>query len=66
MVLWNYKLPRSSFNEASQFLTIDQIRHTILTVKLVKPKKGVFTNEVNYLLFSFYYSGYPHLHCKIR
>lgn len=50
LVLWNYKLPRSSFNEASQFLTIDQIRHTILTVKLVKPKKGVFTNEVNYLL----------------
>ena len=39
LVLWNYKLPRSSFNEASQFLTIDQIRHTILTVKLVKPKK---------------------------
>ncbi|KAL6453458.1 hypothetical protein SBY92_005027 [Candida maltosa Xu316] len=50
LILWNYKLPQSSFNQASQFLTIDQIRHSILTVKLVKPKKGIFTNEVDYLL----------------
>lgn len=49
LILWNYKLPQSSFNQASQFLTIDQIRHSILAVKLVKPKKGVFTDEVNYL-----------------
>ncbi|KAG7661066.1 NUP170 [[Candida] subhashii] len=50
LVLWNYNLPQSSFNRAAQFLTIDQIRHTILTVKLVKPKKGVFLDEINYLL----------------
>ncbi|KAK6460897.1 nuclear pore complex subunit [Scheffersomyces coipomensis] len=50
LLLWNYKLPQSSFNQSSQFLTIDQIRHTILTVKLVKPKAGVFVKEVNYLL----------------
>ncbi|EAZ63407.2 nuclear pore complex subunit [Scheffersomyces stipitis CBS 6054] len=50
LVLWNYKVPQSSFNQSSQFLTIDQIRHTILTVKLVKPKPGVFVPEVNYLL----------------
>lgn len=50
LVLWNYKVPQSSFNTASQFLTIDQIRHSILAVKLVRPKPGVFVAEVNYLL----------------
>lgn len=50
LVFWNYKAPLSSFNKSSQFLTIDQIRHSILTVKLVKPKEGVFVKEVNYLL----------------
>jgi Nuclear pore complex subunit len=50
LVLWNYSIPQSSFNQSSQFLTIDQIRHTILTVKLVKPKAGVFVEDVNYLL----------------
>lgn len=50
LVFWNYKLPQSSFNKLSQFLTIDQIRHSILTVKLVKPKPGVFVAEVNFLL----------------
>ncbi|QWU89326.1 hypothetical protein CA3LBN_003649 [Candidozyma haemuli] len=50
LVFWNYKLPQSSFNKSSQFLTIDQIRHSILTVKLVKSKPGVFVKEVNYLL----------------
>ncbi|KAK6454097.1 nuclear pore complex subunit [Scheffersomyces xylosifermentans] len=50
LVLWNYKVPQSSFNQSSQFLTIDQIRHTILTVKLVRPKPGVFVADVNYLL----------------
>lgn len=50
LVFWNYQVPQSSFNKSSQFLTIDQIRHSILTVKLVKPKPGVFVAEVNYLL----------------
>lgn len=50
LVFWNYKLPQSSFNKSSQFLTIDQIRHSILTVKLVKPKKGVFVADVSHLL----------------
>lgn len=50
LVLWNYKVPQSSFNKSSQFLTIDQIRHSILTVKLVKPKPGVFVKDVNHLL----------------
>ncbi|CAI5757874.1 unnamed protein product [Candida verbasci] len=50
LIFWNYKLPQSSFNQSSQFLTIDQIKHSILQVQLVKPKKGVFLEEVNYLL----------------
>lgn len=50
LIFWNYKLPQSSFNKSSQFLTIDQIRHSILTVKLVRPKPGVFVKDVNYLL----------------
>lgn len=50
LVFWNYKLPQLSFNKLSQFLTIDQIRHSILTVKLVKPKPGVFVKEVSHLL----------------
>ncbi|CUM67442.1 uncharacterized protein PRCAT00005138001 [Priceomyces carsonii] len=50
LVLWNYKVPQSSFNSSTQFLTIDQIRHSILAVKLVEPKAGVFVKEVNYLL----------------
>ncbi|OVF05161.1 putative nucleoporin [Clavispora lusitaniae] len=50
LVFWNYKAPSSSFNKSSQFLTIDQIRHSILTVKIVKPKAGVFLKEVSHLL----------------
>lgn len=50
LVLWNYSVPQSSFNKSSQFLTIDQIRHSILAVKLVKPRPGVFVAEANYLL----------------
>lgn len=50
LILWNYQLPQSSFNQSSQFLTIDQIRHSIIAVELVKPKKGVFVEEVNHLL----------------
>lgn len=50
LVFWNYLLPQSSFNHSSQFLTIDQIRHSIITVALVKPKKDVFVEGVNHLL----------------
>lgn len=50
LVLWNYTLPLSSFNKSSQFLTIDQLRHTILAVGLAKPKPGVFVADANYLL----------------
>lgn len=50
LVLWNYSIPQSSFNQSTQFLTIDHIRHSILTVKLAKPKPGVFVKEVNHLL----------------
>lgn len=50
LILWNYKVPQSSFNKASQFLVIDQIRHSILQAKVVKPKPGIFVKEVNYLL----------------
>ncbi|GEQ68699.1 hypothetical protein JCM33374_g2367 [Metschnikowia sp. JCM 33374] len=50
LLFWNYRLPQSSFNKAHQFLTIDSIRHSILTVKLVRPKKGVFVDDANFLL----------------
>lgn len=50
LILWNYKIPQSSFNKSTQFLTIDQIKHSILTVKLVRPKPDVFVKEVNHLL----------------
>lgn len=50
LILWNYKAPQSSFNHANQFLTIDQIRHSILSVKLAKPRPGVFVKDINYML----------------
>lgn len=50
LLLWNYRIPQSSFNKSSQFLTIDQIQNSILTVKLVKPKEGVFSKEISHLL----------------
>ncbi|KAI5969138.1 NUP170 [Candida margitis] len=50
LMLWNYRIPQSSFNKSSQFLTIDQIQNTVLAVKLVKPKEGVFAKEINHLL----------------
>jgi nuclear pore complex protein Nup155 len=50
LVMWNYKIPQSSFNTSSQFLTIDQVRNSILTVKVVKPRADVFVKEVNWLL----------------
>lgn len=50
LIFWNYQLPQSSFNQSSQFLTIDQIRHSIITVALVRPKKDVFVDEVKHIL----------------
>ncbi|KAI3407025.2 NUP170 [Candida oxycetoniae] len=50
LILWNHKIPQSSFNSSTQFLTLDQIKNTILAVKLVKPKEGIFLKEINYLL----------------
>ncbi|OBA20947.1 nucleoporin-domain-containing protein [Metschnikowia bicuspidata var. bicuspidata NRRL YB-4993] len=50
LLFWNYKLPQSSFNKAHQFLTIDLVRHSILAVDLVRPKKGVFVDDANFLL----------------
>lgn len=50
LILWNYRVPQSSFNHSTQFLVIDQIRHTILQVKLAKPKPNIFVKEVNYIL----------------
>lgn len=50
LILWNYRAPQSSFNKLTQFLTIDAINHTILTVKVVRPKPGVFVEDVKYLL----------------
>ncbi|ODV95823.1 hypothetical protein PACTADRAFT_49270 [Pachysolen tannophilus NRRL Y-2460] len=45
LILWDYE----EVNDA-KYSTIDEFKHTILTVKLVKPKKGVFIDDVNYLL----------------
>lgn len=50
LILWNYNLPKSSFNLSAQFLTIDQLKHAILMVKIVKPKTGIFSADANYLL----------------
>ena len=50
LLLWNYKAPQLSFNKSAQFLTIDNIRNTILTVKLAKPKPGIFVSNINYIL----------------
>lgn len=49
LILWNYRAPQSSFNNNTTFVNID-LRHTILSVKLVKPKPGVFVKEINYVL----------------
>ena len=50
LILWNYRAPQSSFNKLTQFLTIDAINNTILTVKIVRPKPGIFVDDVKYLL----------------
>ncbi|CUS21537.1 LAQU0S03e04830g1_1 [Lachancea quebecensis] len=43
LILWN-------FNNPSDFQSIDDIKHTILTVALAKPKPNTFVESVNYLL----------------
>ncbi|AMD22998.1 HHR229Wp [Eremothecium sinecaudum] len=43
LILWNIK-------DSTDFQSIDDIKHTILKVHLVKPKKGVFVESVDYLL----------------
>lgn len=50
LILWNYEAPQSSFNKSNQFLTIDQIRHSILSVKLATPKANVFVKDVSHIL----------------
>ncbi|KAG5421879.1 NUP170 [Candida metapsilosis] len=50
LMLWNYRIPQSSFNRSAQFLTIDQIQNSVLTVKLVTPKAGVFSKDITHLL----------------
>lgn len=50
LILWNYKAPQSSFNQSSQFLVIDQLKCSILCVKLIKPKSGIFVEDVDFLL----------------
>lgn len=50
LLLWNYLAPHSSFNHASQFLSIDNLGHPILNVALVLPKPGVFKESINHLL----------------
>ncbi|KAI0461469.1 hypothetical protein LJB42_000765 [Komagataella kurtzmanii] len=45
------KLIIFNFKSATQdYFTIDEIRHSILTVKLIEPKPNVFVDSVNYLL----------------
>ncbi|AAS53076.1 AER397Cp [Eremothecium gossypii ATCC 10895] len=43
LILWSIKDP-------SDFQSIDDIKHTILKVSLVRPKPGVFVGSVNYVL----------------
>ncbi|CAN6638522.1 nucleoporin Nup170p [Trichomonascus vanleenenianus] len=43
LYFWNYK-------SGEDFLTFEDITHTIIGVSLVKPKPGTFTETVNYLL----------------
>ncbi|KAI5954749.1 NUP170 [Candida theae] len=50
LVLWNYRIPQSSFNKSAQFMTIDQIQNSVLTVKLATPKEGIFSKEITHLL----------------
>ncbi|OWB73476.1 hypothetical protein B5S31_g3219 [[Candida] boidinii] len=46
LIIWNYE---SVIGEQDYF-TIDEFTHPILTVKLVKAKKNVFVDSVNYVL----------------
>lgn len=43
LILWN-------FNKPADYQSIDDIKHAILTVALVKPKQNTFVEDVNYLL----------------
>ncbi|ESX00042.1 hypothetical protein KL918_005251 [Ogataea parapolymorpha] len=46
LIIWNYK----AGSHDPDYFTIDELKNTILTVKLVKPKPKVFVDSVNYLL----------------
>ncbi|CAH2350147.1 nucleoporin Nup170p [[Candida] railenensis] len=53
LILWNYKQSASSSSSTtSPFLTIDssQIKHSVLQVKLVRPKPKIFVDTVSHLL----------------
>ncbi|GMM56763.1 Nup170 protein [Maudiozyma humilis] len=43
LILWD-------IDSNNDFQSIEEIKHTILNVKLVKPKPNTFVNQVNYLL----------------
>ncbi|CCD25229.1 Nup170p NDAI_0E04120 [Naumovozyma dairenensis CBS 421] len=43
LILWNH-------NDPTDYQSIDEIKHTILKVALVKPKPNTFINEINHLL----------------
>ncbi|KAG0660549.1 hypothetical protein C6P45_001566 [Maudiozyma exigua] len=43
LILWN-------IDSSNDFQSIEEIKHTILNVKLVKPKPNTFVNQINYLL----------------
>jgi len=43
LILWN-------IDSNNDFQSIEEIKHTILNVKLVKPKPNTFVNHINYLL----------------
>lgn len=43
LILWN-------INENNDFQSIEEIKHTILSVQLVKPKPNTFVNHINHLL----------------
>ncbi|GME82894.1 unnamed protein product [Ambrosiozyma monospora] len=46
LIIWNYKAAAHE----QEYFAIDEFKHPILTVKLVKPKPKVFVRSVNYLL----------------
>ncbi|CDK28483.1 unnamed protein product [Kuraishia capsulata CBS 1993] len=50
LILWNYNAEDQFNLGPTDYLTIDQFKHTILTAALVKPKPGVFVDTVSWLL----------------